>query len=82
MTCADVCPGQMPFGPIEEAHPAGFEPAHTAPEAVALSPELWGPLVAPRVCAGRSKSISSKCGQTRLRSASVTLQEQITSRRG
>ena len=22
--------------------PAGFEPAHTAPEAVALSPELWG----------------------------------------
>ncbi len=25
------------------APPAGFEPAHTAPEAVALSPELWGP---------------------------------------
>jgi CheY-like chemotaxis protein len=24
------------------APPAGFEPAHTAPEAVALSPELWG----------------------------------------
>jgi hypothetical protein len=26
----------------EEAPPAGFEPAHTAPEADALSPELWG----------------------------------------
>jgi CheY-like chemotaxis protein len=25
-----------------EAPPAGFEPAHTAPEADALSPELWG----------------------------------------
>jgi hypothetical protein len=25
-----------------KAPPAGFEPAHTAPEAVALSPELWG----------------------------------------
>src|SRR5579864_1902407 len=24
------------------APPAGFEPAHTAPEADALSPELWG----------------------------------------
>jgi hypothetical protein len=24
------------------APPAGFEPALTAPEAVALSPELWG----------------------------------------
>ena len=27
---------------IFEAPPAGFEPALTAPEAVALSPELWG----------------------------------------
>ena len=27
---------------FEKAPPAGFEPAHTAPEAVALSPELWG----------------------------------------
>jgi hypothetical protein len=26
----------------QEAPPAGFEPALTAPEAVALSPELWG----------------------------------------
>ena len=26
----------------EVAPPAGFEPALTAPEAVALSPELWG----------------------------------------
>ena len=26
----------------EMAPPAGFEPAHTAPEADALSPELWG----------------------------------------
>src|SRR5580693_9642032 len=26
----------------EGAPPAGFEPALTAPEAVALSPELWG----------------------------------------
>ena|SRR5690242_14441282 len=25
-----------------EAPPAGFEPAHPAPEAGALSPELWG----------------------------------------
>jgi integrase len=30
------------FAAIREAPPAGFEPAHTAPEAVALSPELWG----------------------------------------
>src|SRR5215471_20689982 len=29
------------FNPLA-APPAGFEPAHTAPEAVALSPELWG----------------------------------------
>ena len=31
------------FDPAHEvAPPAGFEPALTAPEAVALSPELWG----------------------------------------
>ena len=30
------------FRGYEEAPPAGFEPAHTAPEADALSPELWG----------------------------------------
>src|SRR4249920_3390062 len=37
-----VRPGQRPFGRVRSAPPAGFEPAHTAPEAVALSPELWG----------------------------------------
>jgi len=30
------------FRAYGEAPPAGFEPAHTAPEADALSPELWG----------------------------------------
>src|SRR5579875_1665919 len=31
------------FAGLFDAPPAGFEPALTAPEAVALSPELWGP---------------------------------------
>ena len=30
------------FGTFCKVPPAGFEPAHTAPEAVALSPELRG----------------------------------------
>src|SRR6266571_3062916 len=66
-------PGRRPeprhawSGPISaddrEAPPAGFEPAHTAPEAVALSPELWG--LAHRCPGGRgqrglSKDISVK----------------------
>lgn len=42
-----------PFDPCSKmllppAPPAGFEPAHTAPEAVALSPELWGLRRGPR----------------------------------
>jgi CheY-like chemotaxis protein len=35
------------------APPAGFEPAHTAPEAVALSPELWGPALTPATAGSR-----------------------------
>src|SRR5271165_1930978 len=35
------------------APPAGFEPALTAPEAVALSPELWGLRASERVPAER-----------------------------
>src|SRR5262249_48342857 len=39
----DISPGQAAFFAGQyEAPPAGFEPALTAPEAVALSPELWG----------------------------------------
>jgi putative restriction endonuclease len=34
--------GRAPQQVTRRAPPAGFEPAHTAPEAVALSPELWG----------------------------------------
>ena len=30
------------FAATFDAPPVGFEPTHTAPEAVALSPELWG----------------------------------------
>jgi CheY-like chemotaxis protein len=56
------------------APPAGFEPAHTAPEAVALSPELWG-LGAKRASTsdvlGRSKSTSSKYRRTRQRTARI-----------
>lgn len=33
------------FGHFLRSAPAGFEPAHTAPEAVALSPELRGRVV-------------------------------------
>src|SRR5215472_5200154 len=33
---------------LQTAPPAGFEAAHTAPEAVALSPELWGLRRGPR----------------------------------
>src|SRR3954451_12610907 len=43
----------------EKAPPAGFEPAHTAPEAVALSPELRGrgptQLVGPSTVARRHR---------------------------
>ena len=35
-------PDQGPFRGYEEAPPVGFEPTHPAPEADALSPELWG----------------------------------------
>jgi DNA-binding transcriptional regulator YhcF (GntR family) len=45
------------------APPAGFEPALTAPEAVALSPELWGPgndAHSHRPPNGRSNLTSSK----------------------
>jgi hypothetical protein len=42
-----ACKARLPWSePVSADHglapPAGFEPAHTAPEAVALSPELWG----------------------------------------
>ena len=37
-----ISAGQRGVAQIRKAPPAGFEPAHTAPEAVALSPELWG----------------------------------------
>ena len=37
------------LGTSERVPPAGFEPAHTAPEAVALSPELRGRVV---LCGG------------------------------
>ncbi len=37
--CAEVLHSEAKF---EKAPPVGFEPTHTAPEAVALSPELWG----------------------------------------
>ena len=40
------------FGTSLEVPPAGFEPAHTAPEAVALSPELRGPVAV--VATGRT----------------------------
>ena len=41
------------FRGYEVAPPAGFEPALTAPEAVALSPELWGLRASERVPAER-----------------------------
>jgi hypothetical protein len=37
-----IRPVQRPYDLVVEAPPVGFEPTHTAPEAVALSPELWG----------------------------------------
>ncbi len=40
--------------------PAGFEPAHTAPEAVALSPELRGR--APRCCAATGRTLPAPGG--------------------
>jgi CheY-like chemotaxis protein len=43
------------FGCEYGAPPAGFEPAHPAPEAGALSPELWGPGDEERVPAPRHR---------------------------
>src|SRR5271166_4453199 len=42
----------------EKAPPVGFEPTHTAPEAVALSPELWGPGDGP--CSRRTSPIGTQ----------------------
>ncbi len=41
--------------PMPRAPPAGFEPAHPAPEAGALSPELWGPSDSERLPATRHR---------------------------
>jgi CheY-like chemotaxis protein len=60
------------------APPAGFEPAHTPPEGVALSPELWGlALLGPAdtVLRGRSQGTSRKYLRTRHRSASISAAE-------
>ena len=46
------------FAASYEAPPVGFEPTHTAPEAVALSPELWGPGDDP--CSRRTSPIGTQ----------------------
>src|SRR4051794_39849054 len=56
---ASAAPASAPRRALEKAPPAGFEPAHTAPEAVALSPELRGrgptQLVGPSTVARRHR---------------------------
>ena len=64
------------------APPAGFEPAHTAPEAVALSPELWGLARLPDMRYRRLAEDTvpaSKYLRTRRRSARINLAERIPS---
>ena len=49
------------FGIRTEAPPVGFEPTHPAPEAGALSPELWGPDDVERLPASRHRHDIPPC---------------------
>ncbi len=76
------CSGVLKFCSIL-APPAGFEPAHTAPEAVALSPELWGLRelrLLRRGPQGRCKATSPDVYRTRRRSARMAIAKQVASR--
>ena len=57
----------------EGAPPAGFEPALTAPEAVALSPELWG------LCDTKGYQSQRRRGHVALAGA-ITARETLPSR--
>src|SRR5262245_23382749 len=52
------------FGTSNEVPPAGFEPAHTAPEAVALSPELRGRVTFWLAATGRTLPACGGCACT------------------